>query len=64
MITQKQLDDVEEELKKAAIPTKKCHFCGVPVYRMPFQESPPKVDNKIMCLQCLGLYEEYKKLNY
>ncbi len=62
MITQKLLDEVAEEFKKAAIPSEKCHYCGVLVYRMPFQEAP-KVDDKIMCLECMGLYAEYKKLN-
>ena len=60
MVTQKELDDIAEEFKKAAIPTERCHFCKQPVYRLPFHEAP-KIDDKIMCLECMGLYAEYKK---
>ena len=61
MITPKELDDIVEEFKKSAIPTERCHFCKVPVYRLPFQETP-SVDGKIMCLECLCMYAEYQKL--
>ena len=63
MITQKQLDDIAEEFKKAAVPTEHCHFCKQPVYRLPFQEAP-RIDEKIMCLTCMGLYVEYQKLSH
>jgi hypothetical protein len=60
-ITQKQLDEIAEEFLKAEMPAEHCHFCKQPVYRIPFQEVP-KVDDKIMCLDCMLYYEEYKKL--
>jgi uncharacterized protein with PIN domain len=60
-LTQKDLDEIAEEFKKAAISTERCHYCNRPVYRLPFQEAI-RVDEKIMCLDCMSLYAEYKKI--
>ncbi len=62
MITQKELYEVAEELKQAALPAERCEYCKTPVYRLPFQTAP-KINDKIMCLQCMGLWVEYEKLN-
>ncbi len=61
MITQQQLDEIAEEFKKASVPAEACEFCKVPVYRLPYQ-TVPKINDKIMCLQCMAAWSEYQKL--